>query len=407
MSAPHTDLPSSISSTGHEDGLGRRSLSFDRESGAMLEHLFVRPELAVYERLIRERIDQLAAFDDDRFARPSSVGRAPDSGELAVISAFVPGHRVSDLLEISHEAGVVPGVDVALGYLLEALPALSALHATAGFTHGLIDPARSVLTAAGRVVFVDVVFGPAVQRLGLSSKRLWTMFGIAAPSATVNALDAALDVSQIALSAVMLVLGRRLQEEGYPEAIPSLLMEVVDVAQIRGSTGFAGGLQRILQRSLPLPGRRAYTTADEMVVDVRQLVRREIGVEVCRRALREFVEQMDSVIGASAAAEDEQEFSDTADEHDLTDSILDESASEENDSGASPIAAESESLSDPFEFEIRLESDDAEAVYDLPNLQFGDGVPGLAAQSNHAEIDEPLPEPAPTEPDQKYDDVEG
>ena len=104
-------------------------------------------------------------------------------------------------------------MDVALGYLLEALPALSALHATAGFTHGLIDPARSVLTAAGRVVFVDVVFGPAVQRLGLSSKRLWTMFGIAAPSATVNALDAALDVSQIALSAVMLVRGRRLQEE--------------------------------------------------------------------------------------------------------------------------------------------------------------------------------------------------
>ena len=186
MSAPHTDLPSSISSTGHEDGLGRRSLSFDRESGAMLEHLFVRPELAVYERLIRERIDQLAAFDDDRFARPSSVGRAPDTGELAVISAFVPGHRVSDLLEISHEAGVVPGVDVALGYLLDALPALSALHATAGFTHGLIDPARCVLTSAGRVVFVDAVFGAAVQRLGLSSKRLWTMFGIAAPSGTVQ-----------------------------------------------------------------------------------------------------------------------------------------------------------------------------------------------------------------------------
>ena len=106
-------------------------------------------------------------------------------------------------------------------------------------------------------------------------------------------------------------------------------MEVVDVAQIRGSTGFAGGLQRILQRSLPVPGRRAYTTADEMVVDVRQLVRREIGVEVCRRALRDFVEQMDSVIGASAAAEDEQDFSDTAAEHDLTDSILDESDSEE------------------------------------------------------------------------------
>ena len=66
-----------------------------------------------------------------------------------------------------------------------------------------------------------------------------------------------------------------------------------------------------------------------MVVDVRQLVRREIGVEVCRRALRDFVEQMDAVIGSSAAAEDEADFSDAAAEHDLTESIPDDSDSEE------------------------------------------------------------------------------
>ncbi|HEX2454362.1 MAG TPA: PEGA domain-containing protein [Vicinamibacterales bacterium] len=379
MSAPYIDLPSSISSTGHEDGLGRRALSFDRETGAMLEQLVVRPEIAVYERLIRERIDQLTAFEDERFARPSSVTRNADTGELTVVSAFVPGHRISDLLETSHEAGVVPGVDVALGYLLDALPALSALHGTAGFAHGLIDPARSVLTSAGRVVLLDAAYGAAVQRLGLSRKRLWATFGIAAPNAAVNTLDAALDVSQTALSALMLVLGRTLLEDEYPEAIPSLLMEAVDVAQIRGSTGFAGGLQRILQRSLPLPGRRAYTTADEMVVDVRQLVRREIGVEVCRRALRDFVEQMNAAIAASSTADAEPDSSGTAGEEDLTASILEEPTDDGGELSAAPIETESETLSDPLEFEIRLESDDTEAAFDLPSLHFGDSLSGSHA----------------------------
>src|SRR5262245_51786325 len=119
MSAPYTDLASSISSTGHEDGLGRRALSFDRESGAMLEHLFVRPQLALYERLIRERVDQLTSFEDDRFARPLRMTRDEGTGELVVVSAFVSGHRISDLLETSQDSGAVPGVDVALGYLLD------------------------------------------------------------------------------------------------------------------------------------------------------------------------------------------------------------------------------------------------------------------------------------------------
>ena len=43
------DSESSQSSSGYEDGLGRRVLAFDRETGEMLERLVLRPELSAFE----------------------------------------------------------------------------------------------------------------------------------------------------------------------------------------------------------------------------------------------------------------------------------------------------------------------------------------------------------------------
>jgi PEGA domain len=306
MSAPITDHPSSISSSGHVDGLGRRLLAFDRETGAILERLHLRPELAAFELAIRERIDQLASFDDERFARPGSVERDPATGDLTVLSEFVAGSHLSDLLETADEGGLVPGVEVALGFLLEALPAISSFHSAAHCSHGLIAPTRTILTPAGQVVFLDPALGSVVERLGLSKSRLWVELGIAAPqSSGVVRLDAAADIAQVALSAVMLVIGRCLREHEYPDALPSLLMEVVEVAQIRGSSVFATSLQRLLQRSLPLPGRRPFASADEMANEIRLLLRREIGAEVCRQALIDFTEQMDAQFSASRSSSNE------------------------------------------------------------------------------------------------------
>jgi hypothetical protein len=299
MPAPITDFQSSVSSSGHVDGLGRRVLAFDRETGAMLERLHLRPELAAFETALRRRVDQLTTLDDERLARPSSVEREPGSGDLTVLSEFIAGSRLSDLLETAEESGLVPGVDVALGFLIEALPAISSLHTATGFTHGLIDPTRVVVTSPGQVVFLDCSFGSVVERLQLSRQRLWAEFGLAAPNGTgAVRLDAAADIAQLALCAVMLIVGRRLRDHEYPDALPSLLMEVVEVAQIRGSTVFATSLQRLLQRSLPLPGRRPYGSADELNNEITLLLRREIGAEACRQALVDFTEQMDAEFAA-------------------------------------------------------------------------------------------------------------
>ena len=303
MPAPVTERPSSsTSSTGHVDGLGRRSLSFDRTTGAILERLIVRPEIAVFEELLRRRIGHLASLEDERFARPSGVERDPGTGELTVVAEFVTGSRLSELLETAADAAVVPGVDVALGYLLEGLPALSGLHTLHRVTHGVIDPTRTVITAEGQVVFLDVAFGTPIERLGLAPAQLWSQFGIAAvPSSSgVVRFDAPADIAQVALSALMLILGRNVRPQEFPDALPSLLNEVIDVAQIRGSSSFATGLQRFFQRALPLPDRRRYATADEALADVRHLVLREIGVDVCRKAVIDFVDNMDAAYAASS-----------------------------------------------------------------------------------------------------------
>jgi PEGA domain len=414
MSAPVIEpLASSTSSSGHVDGLGRRSLSFDRTTGAVLERLHLRPELAVFEQTIRKRVERLSGLEEERFARPSNVERDPAAGELVVVAEFVAGSRMSELLETSSETSVVPGIDVALGYLLESLPALSFLHTAHRVTHGLIDPSRTVLTPEGQVVLLDVALGHAVERLHLSPQRLLRAFGVApAPESGSPGFDPTADITQVALSALMLVLGRNLRREECPQAVPSLLMEVIEVAQIRGSAGFAAGLQQFFQRSLPLPGRRAYTTADEAIVDVRQLVRREIGVEVCRQAMIDFVEHMEAAFPTAPTYESPCDAPNGIAPE--LDSFLDDF---EPRTHAITSSETEDGLEDAVEVELSLDQLDptasvqerpaAEQVYDLPSLETldlsaveSDLLPSIRATHEEARVerwralDTPVPAPA-------------
>ena len=69
-----------------------------------------------------------------------------------------------------------------------------------------------------------------------SRQRLWHRFGVASPAGDGPVhFDAAADIAQVTLGGVALILGRNLRPDEYPEALPSLLMEVIEVAQIRGS----------------------------------------------------------------------------------------------------------------------------------------------------------------------------
>ena len=368
----------------------------------MLERLVVRAELSAFERSLRDRLERIAAMDDERIAKPRSIERGHD-GALIVLSEFVPGSRLSELLDATAQQGTVPGLDVALGYLLDVLPALCGLHAGAGFAHGAITPGRTVLTPAGQVVLLDGIFGEALSRLQYNRQHLWNEFGIAiGPASGPPRFDASCDISQTALCAVMLMIGRPIAEYEYPDVIPSMLVEVVDVAQIRGTSDFATGLQHFLQRALPLPGRRPYTAADDALIDVRDLAR-ELGLDVCRRALLEFIEQQESG-GSTAILSSDSDATGLSDEYGA-----EEFEARSNGDGDAPDSDE-----DGTELELDLDGDAApeeDTVYDLSSTDES-AEPTTIDEPVEAPVEEPFPATAihadafvPPEPEPQPDPV--
>ena len=282
-----------MTSSGFADGLGRRTLAFDREEGVMLERLVLRPELGAFESMLRDRLDSLGTLEDERIARPRTIERDLD-GSLVVVSEFVPGSRLAELLDTSAETGTAPGMDAALGFLLDLLPALCGLHAGARFAHGSISPSRTVLTPAGQIVLLDAIYGGALAHLRYGRRKLWTEFAIAtSPRLPARRLHVETDLAQAALAAVMLVLGRPLADDEYPDKIAGVVREVCDVAQIRGSAAFASGVQSFLHRALQLHSSDPYSSADDALFEVREAAN-ELGLHVCRRALVDFIEQMES-----------------------------------------------------------------------------------------------------------------
>src|SRR5689334_19188567 len=277
MSGAALTADSSLSSSGYEDGLGRRLLAFDRESGDMLERLVLRPELNAFEQVLHDRAGTLATVDDERIARPRLV-EFDDEGRLTVVSEFVPGRRLSEVLDAAVDAGIAPGIDAALGLLLELLPALGNLHGLATFPHGAIAPGRILFTPAGQLVLLDSIYAAALERLQFTRQRLWAEFGIAVPpSAGPVRFDVAADVTQAAIVASSLIVGRPLTNGDYPNGLTALRAEILDVAAIRGSSAFASGVQKFFDRALPVAGRKVYASADDAILDLRQLIRRELG----------------------------------------------------------------------------------------------------------------------------------
>lgn len=89
MSASTNVHPLSLSTAGFEDGLGRRSIRFDREVGGILECLHLRPELRAFELVLKGTSTRITALGDERFARTFGYERDPQG--LVVLSELPSG----------------------------------------------------------------------------------------------------------------------------------------------------------------------------------------------------------------------------------------------------------------------------------------------------------------------------
>ena len=298
---PQPEHASSQSSSGYEDGLGRRVLEFDRETGGMLERIVLRPELSAFEQTLLERLAVVAGLEDERFPRPCAVER--QAGRLTVVSQYLPGRRLSDIIECAAEHGIVAGLDAALGLALEILPALSRLH-DVGLAHGALAPGRIMITPAGQIALLDAIYADSLERLQLTRKRLWSELRLAfPPTAGLARFERTADLAHASMVAATLTVGRVLQDKDYPEGIPHLRQEIHEIASIRGSKSFADAVDKFFAATLPLAGRRTTPTADEAAIDLRKLVRKELGINTCRNALLEFLQQVDAADAERSIAE--------------------------------------------------------------------------------------------------------
>ena len=208
-------LPSSSSkplaswyTQGLSDGLGDRLLMFDNTGAPSLELLRFRPDIGQvpgFETALRDQVHRLRRFRHPAFAAVRSVQRLEPDDDLALISNYTPGKRLSEVLEWAR------GPQYAVALIKELAPALVLLQQQgAGSCHGVLTADRIVVTPEGRLTIVEHVVGPALDALNLQSRQL-ASFGIASPpisDSSTPRLDAATDWYQLGLVVLSVLIGR-------------------------------------------------------------------------------------------------------------------------------------------------------------------------------------------------------
>ncbi|HEY0873280.1 MAG TPA: PEGA domain-containing protein [Vicinamibacterales bacterium] len=270
MSAVRQPRAVSVSTAGYEDGLGRRSVRFDREIGGMLECLQLRPELWAFQETLQRRAHAIASLEDERFVRVRAIERGPQG--LTVVSELVPGGRLVDIIEArQNDDGACFGIDAALGFLLRVLPALSRLHSNS-IAHGALAAGRIVVTPAAQLVLLDNIYGSALERLNLSRAALWSSLGVLSlPFAGASRFDRRSDVMQASLCAATLALGRTIDDVPTQASLSALVREVAELGQIRAGSRFSQGVLEFLTATLPVTGRAPDMATDAAVTFVERL----------------------------------------------------------------------------------------------------------------------------------------
>jgi PEGA domain len=246
---------------GQSDGFGDRLLMFDNTNAPSWEILRFKPILAReprFDAALRERVEQLAAFQHDAFPLVRPIKRLGHDDGLAVVSTYSGGASLSEALRKPRSA------EFALRILRQLVPALAALQRVgAGMAHGAVTVDRIILSADGRLMIREHMVGRALDSLEWPAARLWTEFGILVPrsSAAVH-IDERTDITQLAVVVLSLLAGRRIGPDEYPDKTVELLDELTLKSHLQNPsnpTKFQA-LRHWLERALQLSG-QSFTSA--------------------------------------------------------------------------------------------------------------------------------------------------
>jgi hypothetical protein len=259
------------------DGIGRRMRMMD-STGEEVETLRLCRELSdapSTEAALVERAGRLAGFTHASFAQVRRVERLRGAlGGLAVVSAAVPGTRLSDVLSLAQRKWVAPNFDAALYLVEQVTSAVAALHRhSRDLSHGTLGPERIVIRPDGHPVIVEHVLAPAIGQLQMGRALLWTQFRVPVPAVAGTArLDQMTDIMQLGVLALALILGRPIRREEFPQKLQELLAEASGPGALGPRPAIARALHGWILRTLQLESRAAFRTATDASAALDALV---------------------------------------------------------------------------------------------------------------------------------------
>ncbi len=269
MSALPPKTPAAV--TPFSDALGYRVLGFDKKSGDRLEMLRLRPQLATvaaFEAGIRERQRLLVDFRHTAFSRVRQIDRpAGQASALAIVSNYVEGQRLSDVLKIAETQDVRMDLVTAACLLRQIVTAVAVLHEQGEeIAHGTLCPERIVVTAAGRIAITEYVVGAGLAAMKLTPQQAWQDYRLALPA--TGGFDRAADVYQLGYLGLTLVYGRSIYDRLYPPAFAERLEKAEEITPEGRPQALPAGINRWIGRALQLDGAPFATVADaQMALD--------------------------------------------------------------------------------------------------------------------------------------------
>lgn len=236
--------------------------------------------VAEAKRLVAQRHENVVPIHD-----------AGEEGGLAfVVSEYVPGEKLSELMRLGKESGAELPKAVALRIVVDALRGLAAVHEHDGaIVHGQLGPQSILVGADGVARLVDLAFARAMRR---------------SPDAPA---DVATDVWAAGVLAWEIVTGRRLTSKG-EEDPPLLSNAITDAGAI------SGDLEQAVAAALRIDRGERLKTVSELVTRLADAARgagmlaeiEDVAKEVERLAGAEIAKRKEILDAPASAPADKQ-----------------------------------------------------------------------------------------------------
>jgi PEGA domain len=250
------------------DGLGERRVVVE-PSGELVQILHL-PDAAMalpeFEFALRDRVARWSSLRHASYVRVCRVDRLRvPAMRFALVSEYVQGPRLSDLLGVAHQREVVIDVAAAVSLTRQLLAASALLHEQApDVANGLIAPERLIVTPQGRVAIAEQALCTAIEQGRYRPEQLWRRFRIATnPATDTRRFTHRTDVLNIGLVTLSLLLGRPLADEDFPARIPQLLATARERSPLGHDRPLSPAFRDWLTRALQLDPGRIFTSPSD------------------------------------------------------------------------------------------------------------------------------------------------